>query len=98
MELEILSLVNRNLLTLMRQNTKIENSLVASRDPLTGRLYFIEPTIDGSLIFSFVDAYDTRHVGLNAYDYDQEMARARTGKQVTNAVGAGVLGAGAGVL
>ena len=60
-ELELLALVNRNLLTNMRQNTKIENSLVASRDPITGRLYFIEPTIDGSLDFSFVDAYDTVH-------------------------------------
>jgi hypothetical protein len=98
MELEILSLVNRNLLTSMRKNTKIENSLVASRDPITGRLYFLEPTIDGNLTFSYVDAYDTRHAGLDAYDYDQEMSRARTGKQITNAVGAGILGVGAGVL
>lgn len=98
MELDVLALVNRNLLTTMRQNTKIENSLIAARDPITGRLYFIDTTTDGSLKFSYVDAYDTRHFGPGAYNYDQEMSRARTGKQITNAVWAGLLGAGAGIL
>jgi len=97
-ELEVLALVNRNLLTVMRQNTKIERSLVASRDPITGRLYFVEPTRDGRLSFSFVDAYDTRRTGLAPYNYDREMSRARMGKRVVNAAGAGALGFGAGTL
>jgi hypothetical protein len=72
MEAGIMELIHKELATQLRKNRKVENAVVAAKDPMTGRLYFVEA--GSELKFSYVEEYDIINSGgTYAYDYTKDL-------------------------
>jgi hypothetical protein len=72
------AMINKKVAEQLRKNRKIEHSVVAAKDPITNRIYFMEAGSEMKL--SYVEGYDiAQATGAYAYNYAADLKNGRFG-------------------